>query len=120
MNFARLFLVLMLTLAPGCKRQYYSRARVQYGGGPVFGRAAADADAEKVIRDLLPKGDDSVRLERVRNTNLYDIVVSSDNPKEAGARANELAVAMSKTLNTDPDKQVFKIWEKAEPSLLAK
>lgn len=117
--FVRLFLVLVLTLGPGCKRQYYSRVRVEYGGGPVFGRAPS-ADAEKVLRDLLPKGDASVKLEAIRNTGLFDIGVFSPDPKAAADRANELAVALGRTLNTDPDKQVFKIWEKAEISSLAK
>ena len=117
---ALIFLTLVLVFAPGCKRQYYSRVRVQYGSGAVFGRAVPDAEAEKVLLDLLPKGDASVKLQAIRNTSLFDIGVFSTDPKAAADRANELAVAMGKTLNTDPDRQVFKIWEKAEPSPLSR
>ena len=117
MNVPRLLtlfsLTLALVIAPGCKRQYYSRVRVEY-------RAPAGADAEKSLRDLLLKEDSSVKLQAIRGTGLFDMGVFSPDPKAAADRANQLAVLMGKTLNTDPDRQVFRIWEKAEPSPLAK
>ena len=117
MNVPRLpalfFLALVLVIALGCKRQYYSRVRVEY-------RAPAGADAEKSLRDFLLKEDSSVKIEAVRNTGLFDIGVFSPDPKAAADRANHLAVLLGQTLNTDPDRQVFRIWEKAEPSPLAK
>ena len=91
-----------------CDRQYRSHATIE----------VQRPDAEAAIRAHLPQRDGTVTLKNVRNTDLYEIIVSdATNPQAAANRANELTMNIQKALNDQSNGKPVKVWEKAEPAL---
>ena len=85
---------------------YYSKATVE----------VHLPDPEAAIRACLQLDDEAVTLRRVRNTGLYEIVVSHPTDARVAAdRANALAVKLAETFNGGRV-VIVRIWEKAEPA----
>ena len=86
---------------------YYSKATIE----------VRLPDPETAIRTCLPPDDETVTLQRIRNTNLFEIVVSNPTDARAAAdRANALAVKVEQAFNGGRI-VIVRIWEKAEPAV---
>ena len=73
------------------------------------------ADAEALLRSQLPTEDNSVTLLPIRNTELFSVVVTGEDPQKAADRANDLVEAMGKALRESDPASKFTVWETAAP-----
>ena len=96
-------------------RQYYSRMQVEYSD-----LEHRDNSRERQLTEAFQVARQSVKnevtLQPVRNTGLYTIGVFDPNPQRAADLANSIGIAMRDILHRSdlPDRDSFKIWEKAE------
>ena len=71
-------------------------------------------DSEKMLTANLPKGDLLASVDQVRNSQVFEILVSAPDPKAAAKRANQIALSLQSLIN-DPDdsNKVLLILQKA-------
>ncbi len=99
-----------LLFLPSCSKTYVGTSIFQF-------QYEKPTEARQLLQDLLQPQSTSVDLKPIRNTDLFQIVVSDPDPRKAADAANAIVAELQGKIKSTYPEAKFVIWERAEPMI---